>query len=615
LESYRAERRIASEKELATIFSEVILKVFEEFSDGFLILNRHGEIIFFNEVLLRLTGWRSKDILAGGEFIASLNIEKARQAEQPITLPHPQAGPQRLRSMAIDVDSSSGTYTLVRLRRDIGAAEAGSESFEQLFRNIGDAMLSANLRGRVMAANPAFYTLVDRPPEEPIEDIAELYVYREQLEDKLLRLLESDSVFNLETHLYGRDKSVKRVLDSSWVMRDARGVVTGYTSQLKDVSYLRNLEARLKISERNHALLFDTILSSIIIVDPLGRIVNWNYTAEELYGYSREEVMGEEFDSLFRSSLKRPSINEIFELVNQNEGRYIESEVPRKLKNGSTIYTYVSYSAIRDSSGETIAYSVNEKDLTERINLERKLKDSFDELKETQEATILGFVKMTEYRDKDMGKHLSNLRQYVGVLAKSLRGRADYRDYITPGYLEDLLLSSVLHDVGKVAISESILFKPDKLTTDEFARIQDHARAGGDALRDVESHLKHRSFLTLGKEIAYYHHERWDGTGYPEGRRGRDIPLSARIVALADVYDALTSNRPYRLAKEHEEAVAIIKEGRGTQFDPDLVDAFLANEQVFARIREWQEFEERPEKIEQLLQGSIRPLPEEAIGA
>jgi PAS domain S-box-containing protein len=506
--------------------------------------------------------------------------------------------------VAFDVESESGTYTLVRLRQDAGQLTGNGERFEQLFRQIGDPMLSANLRGRILAANPAFFSLVDRAPEEPIEDIAELYVYREELEDKLLRLLEADAIYNLETHLYGRDRSVKRVLDSSWVTRDSRGVVTGYTSQLKDVSYLRNLEARLKISERNHALLFDTILSSIVIVDPLGRIVNWNYTAEQLYG-----------DRLFRSSLQRPSIVRIFELVEQNQGRYLEAEVPRRRKDGSVAFTYASYSSIQNSSGETIAYSVNEKDLTERVNLEKKLRESLDQLKETQSATILGFAHLTDYRDKDTGRHLRRIRQYVRVLAISLRGRPEYRDYITDSYLEDLCLSSVLHDVGKVAIEDSILLKPGKLTGEEFERIQHHTTKGGDALQEVDNHLKRQTFLTLGKEIAYYHHERWDGKGYPEGKRGDLIPLSARIVALADVYDALTSDRPYRTAVSHGEAKKIITEGRGSQFDPDLVDAFLANEQVFDRIRdemEAPELQEHPEKIEQLLQNSIRPLTETA---
>jgi HD-GYP domain-containing protein (c-di-GMP phosphodiesterase class II) len=325
--------------------------------------------------------------------------------------------------------------------------------------------------------------------------------------------------------------------------------------------------------------------------------------------------MGEEYDALFRSSLQRPTIGSIFELVEHNQGRYLEAEVPRRRKDKSTIYTYASYSSILNTSGETIAYSVIEKDLTERVNLEKKLKDSFERIKETQSAAILGFARLTEYRDKDTGKHLRRIREYVRVLAISLKGRPQYRDYITDRYIEDLCLSSVLHDVGKVAISDSILLKPGKLTGEEFTRIQDHARMGGDALRDVDRELKRESFLTLGKEIAYYHHERWDGKGYPEGRRSGDIPLSARIVALADVYDALTSDRPYRRAMAHEEAVEIIREGRGTQFDPDITDAFLSNEEVFDRIRKFHEFEEQPEGIDQLLADSVKTLSEAAEGA
>lgn len=590
--------------------------MFEEFSDGFLILNHQGEVIFFNEVILRQTGWKSKDIL-GGELIAQLGIEQCRAAERTVELPDPQGGSRRFQVVAFDVEGDAGPYTLVRLRQADGAlaAQEGEDQYKHLFLNIGDALLSANLKGRVLAANPSFYRLVDKTQGEPVEDIGELYVYREELEDKLIRLLESDAVFNLETHLYGRDRMVKRVLDTSWVMRDARGVVTGYTSQLKDVSYLRNLEARLKISERNHAMLFDTILSSIIIVDPTGRIVNWNYTAETLYGYSREEVMGAEFDELFRCSDQQPTIAELFQRVERNQGRYLEKEVPRRRKDGSTVITYASYSSIQNTSGETVAFSVMEKDLTERVVLERKLKDSFDQLKETQSATILGFARLTEYRDKDTGLHLRRIRQYVKVLAIHLKSKPEYKEYITERYIEDLCLSSVLHDVGKVAIEDSILLKPAKLTDEEFTRIKDHARMGGDALSDVDKQLTHETFLTLGKEIAYYHHERWDGKGYPEGRRGLEIPLSARIVALADVYDALTSDRPYKKAMGHEEAVQIILAGKGTQFAPDVVEAFMANEQVFDRIRRFGDFEGQPDKIGQLLEEQERTPPEKAAEA
>ena len=123
----------------------------------------------------------------------------------------------------------------------------------------------------------------------------------------------------------------------------------------------------------------------------------------------------------------------------------------------------------------------------------------------------------------------------------------------------------MLHDIGKVAVSDSILLKKGKLDPDEYARMKEHARIGGDALSAVEREIKRESFLTLGKEIAYHHHEWWNGSGYPDGSRGDEIPLSARIVALADVYDALTTERPYKKAFSHDQAVAMIQAERGTQ--------------------------------------------------
>jgi PAS domain S-box-containing protein len=590
------------------IFSDVILKVIEEFSDGFLILNDRKEIVFFNEVLLRVTGWRSRDILAGDSFLQHLSIDKCRLFERLTSIPDVEGNPHYFRVAAFTIEAEEGSYTLVRVRQDLGSraveSPTVSDSYELLFRNFGDPLITANLNGRLIAANPSFYRLLGYEQETPFEDIGSLYVYREELEDKLLRLLQADSVFNLETHLYTRDATVKRILDSSWVIRDTRGVVTGYTSQFKDISYLKNLEARLVISERNYAILFDTILSSIILLDPLGRIVNWNFTAQELYGYRWEEVAGASYDALFRGGQKRPTISRIFELVEENGGRYIESEVPRRRKDGTSLYTYASYSSIKSSSGEVVAYSVVEKDLTERVNLEHKLKESFDQIKQTQSAAILGFARLTEYRDKDTGKHLKRIRAYTNVLAKNLKKLPKYERYITNEYIDDLCLSSVLHDVGKVAIEDSILLKTGKLEPGEYDRIKDHARMGGDALRDVDEELERRSFLTLGKEIAYYHHERWDGKGYPEGRKGEDIPLSARIVAIADVYDALTSDRPYRRAVSHEEAMRIISEGRGTQFDPEIVDVLLRNHETFKGIKMFHEFEEHPQTIDDLLKPS-----------
>jgi HD-GYP domain-containing protein (c-di-GMP phosphodiesterase class II) len=165
-----------------------------------------------------------------------------------------------------------------------------------------------------------------------------------------------------------------------------------------------------------------------------------------------------------------------------------------------------------------------------------------------------------------------------------------------------LTLSSALHDVGKVGIEDRVLLKKGLLEEDEFTAMKQHAFLGGEALARVDEALETRSFLTMGKEIAFYHHERWDGTGYPEGRREEEIPLSARIVALADVYDALTSKRPYKEAWSHEDAVEEIKRARGKQFDPHIVDVFLAHHTVFKNIKHFIELESQAQDISCLME-------------
>ena len=509
------------------------------------------------------------------------------------------------------VSSHEGFYSLIRIKPDPEEQNAAllkyKKTYDLLFNNIEDGLLTVNLSGRILTANPAFFRLLEyeKTDEKLLNDISSIYVYKDALEEKIIQLLGSQTIFNLETHLYTKNGVIKRVLDSSWAIKSPKGIVTGYSTQFKDITYLKNIESKLMISERNFTILFDTILSSIIIVDIDGHILNFNSAAEKIYGYTWEEIVGERFDSIFRTDKKRPSLTKIMGLVDDNNGKYVETEVKRICKNSSVKYTYAAYTAVKNTSNEIIAYSIVEKDLTERVKLERKLKESFDEIKETQSAAILGFAKLTEYRDKDTGKHLERIREYTRVMANILRKLPEYNDYITDEYIEDLSLSSILHDVGKVGIEDYILLKDGKLSSDEYKRIKDHSVMGGDALSSVEKKLNKESFLTLGKEVAYYHHEKWDGTGYPEGKKGAEIPLSARIVALADVYDALTSKRPYKDAYPHKDAVEIIKKEKGKQFDPDIVDVFLENHEVFLKIKMFVNFEENPETITDIIADSV----------
>ena len=208
-----------------------------------------------------------------------------------------------------------------------------------------------------------------------------------------------------------------------------------------------------------------------------------------------------------------------------------------------------------------------------------------DEVIRSRLGTILGLAKLAEYRDEDTGSHLERISQYCCLLGSALIDHPKYRNTVDQAYVEDLHYSSILHDIGKVWVKDSILLKPGRLTEEEFAHIRRHPVKGGDIIRTIEGRIGTPSYLRLGREIAYSHHEKWDGSGYPEGLKGENIPLSARIVAVADVYDALTSKRPYKPAFDHDEAVAIIREGRGSHFDPDLVDVFLKLGHRFDTVR------------------------------
>jgi response regulator RpfG family c-di-GMP phosphodiesterase len=231
--------------------------------------------------------------------------------------------------------------------------------------------------------------------------------------------------------------------------------------------------------------------------------------------------------------------------------------------------------------GSHVQYTINK-----RKEAEKELLASNEKLQAARSATILGLAQLAEYRDKETGAHLERIREYAKVLAKELSRKDKFKGYITTDYIEDIFNSSILHDIGKVGIPDAILLKPGKLTAEEYHIIKNHTVLGGSALESIEARIKGQSFLTIGKEIAYYHHERWDGKGYPKGLHQEDIPLSARIISLADVYDALVSERVYKAAIPHEDVIEQIVVGKGSQFDPDIVDAFLARVDSFKEIHE-----------------------------
>lgn len=217
--------------------------------------------------------------------------------------------------------------------------------------------------------------------------------------------------------------------------------------------------------------------------------------------------------------------------------------------------------------------------------LEQEVTRRTREIMAIQEVTILALASLAETRDFATGFHLRRTQLYVKALAKKLQSHPRFSDFLHEENINMLYKSAPLHDIGKVGIPDRILLKPGPLDPDELAIMKTHTLLGRDAIEHAEKSVgADLDFLRIAKEIVLYHQEKWDGTGYPEELSGDDIPISARLMAVADVYDALTTQRAYKEAMSHSEAVNIIMDGKGSHFDPDLVEAFSVINEEFRSI-------------------------------
>jgi putative two-component system response regulator len=209
----------------------------------------------------------------------------------------------------------------------------------------------------------------------------------------------------------------------------------------------------------------------------------------------------------------------------------------------------------------------------------RYLNDLIDEkakeISEIQLSTIYALVKLTDYRDDVLGGHLQRTQIMCQRIAEKLQSEIKYESIIDDAFISNIFKSSPLHDIGKVGISDRIYLKPGKLTSEEFEIMKRHATIGAETLEAVLLRFPNNEFISMGIDIAKFHHEKWDGNGYPEGLSGEEIPISARIMAVSDVFDALMSKRPYKDAFSYAESYNIILEGKGIHFDPMVVDAFI----------------------------------------
>ena len=221
----------------------------------------------------------------------------------------------------------------------------------------------------------------------------------------------------------------------------------------------------------------------------------------------------------------------------------------------------------------------------QNVYLENEVAKRTRELAAIQDVTILAMASLAETRDNETGNHIRRTQHYVKLLAERLKDHPRFRFFLSERTIDLLFKSAPLHDIGKVGIPDRILLKPGRFTPEEFEIMKSHTTLGRDAIEHAEKQLgMNVEFLKYAKEIAYSHQEKWNGSGYPEGLSGDEIPISARLMAVADVYDALISRRVYKDGMPHEAAVKIIIEGKGSHFDPDVVDAFVELAEEFRAV-------------------------------
>ena len=253
------------------------------------------------------------------------------------------------------------------------------------------------------------------------------------------------------------------------------------------------------------------------------------------------------------------------------------------------------YEGLALGAADYITKPYNEKILKKRIqthlllaehtnNLEQLVDKKAEKILQLQDAILSTVAELVEFRDDTTGGHIDRTKEYIKILVKTMSQRGLYRETAVIWDLNLLIQSAQLHDVGKICIPDSILNKPGKLTEEEFSIMQTHTLRGKEAILNIINKVDESEFLHQAALMAYTHHERWDGKGYPQGLKGEDIPIHGRLMAIADVYDALISERPYKKAFSHEKAVQIIVEGKGTQFDPLLIELFEDIESEFCAV-------------------------------
>ena len=474
----------------------------------------------------------------------------------------------------------------VEISRQKGADKIrrSEQKYRTLVEGSRDMIMLCDGCGKIRFSNTSFNSRTGISQN----DISDFTIYdffrngsRDLLEKSIRASLENTGDPDpVELQMFCPDKS------DIWTEMSVNNVTNGHTALqvvLRDISARKKMESEIGNLTALQEQILQNDFIGIITLDQDGIITNWNRGAHNLLGYEEREVLNRNIRELIYAE-NRDFISEFMKREIKSTPQ-IGRELQLIKKDGKPVSVMYIESVVKNGTDDISTVIAFFFDITDKVKYEKESKDLIRQLNQAQLVTILSLARLTEYRDHDTGTHLERIMRYTELIAHELSQFSEYKNYISSEYITDLVNSCPLHDIGKVGIPDQILHKPGKLTREEFEIMKNHTTIGGNTILEAEQKIRGRSYLNLGKEVAFFHHEKWDGSGYPKGLKGDEIPLSARIVAIADVYDALTSKRPYKEAFSHEKARKIILDSTNSHFDESIIRAFLNREEDFIQYR------------------------------
>ncbi len=330
--------------------------------------------------------------------------------------------------------------------------------------------------------------------------------------------------------------------------------------------------------------IFQSKKDGLLIIATDGTVVKVNPGFARMSGVAESDFAAQNLDFLFEKLNLSVSFSEVRDSIKKN-GEW-RDEIICTRPDGAIWHANIAFYPVMDETGQTFSYSGIFTDVTSIRSVEQALISSLQRTTKAQQAIIFGLARLAEYRDQDTGYHLERIRSYCRELGLAMMIHPAYSDTVDEKFIDLLYRTAPLHDIGKVGIPDNILMKKGRLTPGEFDIMKSHTLIGYHTLSSIKEQYGEMEFLNMGIEITHAHHERFDGRGYPRGLKKDEIPLSAQIVAVADVYDALTSRRIYKKAFSHEVSLNTMRLERGQHFDPQLFDLFLAVADRFDKIRQ-----------------------------